>query len=64
MEKKVNAISTTTTRRAGTVGEVRRLWQPGRREIGHATLRERALTAVLPDEVEVPVQSFAPLQKL
>ncbi len=31
-----------------TVGEVRRLSGPGRREIGHGYLAERALTAVLP----------------
>lgn len=37
-----------------TVGEVRRLSGPGRREIGHGYLAERALTAVLPDEVEFP----------
>lgn len=37
-----------------TVGEVRRLGSPGRREIGHGYLAERALTAVLPDEVEFP----------
>src|SRR5206468_1761355 len=30
-----------------TVGEVRRLGSPGRREIGHGYLAERALTAVL-----------------
>lgn len=32
-----------------TVGEVRRLGSPGRREIGHSALAERALQAVLPD---------------
>jgi polyribonucleotide nucleotidyltransferase len=37
-----------------TVGEVKRLGSPGRREIGHGYLAERALTAVLPDEVEFP----------
>ncbi len=37
-----------------TVGEVRRLGSPGRREIGHGYLAERALTAVLPDETEFP----------
>jgi len=37
-----------------TVGEVRRLGSPGRREIGHGYLAERALTAVLPSEVEFP----------
>jgi polyribonucleotide nucleotidyltransferase len=37
-----------------TVGEVRRLGSPGRREIGHSALAERALTAVLPDEAVFP----------
>lgn len=37
-----------------TVGEVRRLGSPGRREIGHGYLAERALTAVLPAEAEFP----------
>jgi len=37
-----------------TVGEVRRLGSPGRREIGHGYLAERALMAVLPDEAVFP----------
>lgn len=37
-----------------TVGEVRRLGSPGRREIGHGYLAERALMAVLPTEEEFP----------
>jgi polyribonucleotide nucleotidyltransferase len=37
-----------------TVGEVRRLGSPGRREIGHGYLAERALTAVLPSVAEFP----------
>jgi polyribonucleotide nucleotidyltransferase len=37
-----------------TVGEVRRLGSPGRREIGHGYLAERALTAVLPSESDFP----------
>jgi polyribonucleotide nucleotidyltransferase len=37
-----------------TVGEVRRLGSPGRREIGHGYLAERALTAVLPDVEDFP----------
>ena len=37
-----------------TVGEAKRLGSPGRREIGHGYLAERALTAVLPDEVTFP----------
>ncbi|HEU4914741.1 MAG TPA: polyribonucleotide nucleotidyltransferase [Candidatus Saccharimonadales bacterium] len=32
-----------------TVGEVRRLGSPGRREIGHSALAERALLPVIPD---------------
>ena len=37
-----------------TVGEVKRLGSPGRREIGHGYLAERALAAVLPSEEEFP----------
>jgi polyribonucleotide nucleotidyltransferase len=37
-----------------TVGEIRRLGSPGRREIGHGYLAERALTAVLPSEADFP----------
>lgn len=37
-----------------TVGEVRRLGSPGRREIGHSALAERALLPVIPDESEFP----------
>ncbi|MGH7197023.1 MAG: polyribonucleotide nucleotidyltransferase [Candidatus Saccharimonadales bacterium] len=37
-----------------TVGEVRRLGSPGRREIGHGYLAERALSAVLPAEEDFP----------
>ena len=37
-----------------TVGEVGRLGSPGRREIGHGYLAERALLPVLPDEEEFP----------
>jgi polyribonucleotide nucleotidyltransferase len=37
-----------------TVGEVRRLGSPGRREIGHGYLAERAMAAVLPEEAEFP----------
>lgn len=36
------------------VGDVRRLRSPGRREIGHGHLAERALVPVLPDESEFP----------
>lgn len=37
-----------------TVGEVRRLGSPGRREIGHGYLAERALLPVLPSEEDFP----------
>jgi polyribonucleotide nucleotidyltransferase len=37
-----------------TVGEVKRLGSPGRREIGHGYLAERALTTVLPTEEDFP----------
>jgi len=37
-----------------TVGEVRRLGSPGRREIGHGYLAERALWGVFPSEAEFP----------
>jgi polyribonucleotide nucleotidyltransferase len=37
-----------------TVGEVRRLGSPGRREIGHGYLAERALSAVLPSLADFP----------
>jgi polyribonucleotide nucleotidyltransferase len=37
-----------------SVGEVRRLFSPGRREIGHGSLAERALVPVLPTQDEFP----------
>ena len=37
-----------------SVGEVRFLRGPGRREIGHGVLAERALTPILPDQTEFP----------
>src|SRR4029079_4106647 len=37
-----------------TVGEVKRLGSPGRREIGHGYLAERALIPVLPTQEEFP----------
>ncbi len=37
-----------------TVGEVKRLGSPGRREIGHSYLAERALQSVIPDEETFP----------
>ena len=37
-----------------STGEVKRIAGPGRREIGHGNLAERALRAVVPDKVEFP----------
>ncbi len=37
-----------------STGEVRRLRMPGRREIGHGALVERAITPVIPSEEEFP----------
>lgn len=37
-----------------SVGEVRRLGSPGRREIGHGALAERAMSAVIPPVEEFP----------
>lgn len=37
-----------------TTGEVKRLGGTGRRELGHSALAERALLAVIPDEVTFP----------
>lgn len=37
-----------------TTGEIKRLGSPGRREIGHSYLAERALEAVIPDEAVFP----------
>jgi len=37
-----------------TVGEIKRLGSPGRREIGHSALAERAILPVLPDESVFP----------
>ena len=37
-----------------STGEVKRMGSPGRREIGHGALAERALAPVLPDEVDFP----------
>ena len=39
---------------AYTVGECGRLGSPGRREVGHGYLAERALSPVLPDEEDFP----------
>ena len=37
-----------------SVGEVGRFGAPGRREIGHGILAERALKAILPDQTDFP----------
>jgi polyribonucleotide nucleotidyltransferase len=37
-----------------TVGEIKRLGSPGRREIGHSALAERALLPVMPTEADFP----------
>jgi len=37
-----------------STGEVRRLGSPGRREIGHGALAERALLPIIPNEVDFP----------
>ena len=37
-----------------TTGEIRRLGSPGRREIGHSALAERALLPMLPSETDFP----------
>ena len=37
-----------------SVGEARRVGSPGRREIGHGALAERAILAAMPSEVEFP----------
>jgi len=37
-----------------TVGEIKRMGSPGRREIGHSALAERALLPVIPDEADFP----------
>ncbi len=39
---------------AYTVGDIRRLGSPGRREIGHGYLAERALLPMLPSETDFP----------
>jgi polyribonucleotide nucleotidyltransferase len=37
-----------------TVGEIKRLGSPGRREIGHSALAERAILPMLPEEADFP----------
>ena len=61
-EQRLDSIGPETTKRyihhynfpPFSVGEVRRLRGPGRRDIGHGALAERALLAVIPDAEEFP----------
>jgi len=61
-EQRLDSISPEETKRyihhynfpPFSVGEVRRLRGPSRRDIGHGALAERALLAVIPDENEFP----------
>ena len=61
-EQKIEALEGETYRRfmlhynfpSFSVGEVRRFGSPGRREIGHGALAERAVAAILPPKEEFP----------
>lgn len=61
-EQRLDSISPETTKRyihhynfpPYSVGEVRRMRGPGRRDIGHGALAERALLPVIPDADEFP----------
>jgi polyribonucleotide nucleotidyltransferase len=61
-EQRLDSISPETTKRyihhynfpPFSVGEVRRMRGPGRRDIGHGALAERALEPVIPDAEEFP----------
>ncbi|MFH1541584.1 MAG: polyribonucleotide nucleotidyltransferase [bacterium] len=61
-EQRLDGLSPEETKRylhhynfpAYSVGEVRPLRGPGRREIGHGALAEKALFSVVPDEVKFP----------
>ncbi|MCC6936505.1 MAG: polyribonucleotide nucleotidyltransferase [Thermomicrobiales bacterium] len=61
-EQRLDSISPVTTKRyihhynfpPFSVGEVRRMRGPGRRDIGHGALAERALLAVIPDTESFP----------
>jgi|DewCreStandDraft_5_1066085.scaffolds.fasta_scaffold00789_2 polyribonucleotide nucleotidyltransferase len=62
MEQKLDTLAPEETKRyihhynfpPFSVGEVRRIGPPGRREIGHGALAERALEPVIPPEQEFP----------
>ena len=54
MRKNLRDICITITSPAYSVGEVRPLRGPGRREIGHGALAERALEPLIPSEDEFP----------
>ncbi|PYO00789.1 MAG: polyribonucleotide nucleotidyltransferase [Candidatus Rokuibacteriota bacterium] len=61
-EQKIEALEGESWRRfmlhynfpSFSVGEVRRFGSPGRREIGHGALAERAVSAILPPKEEFP----------
>ncbi|MFQ5873359.1 MAG: polyribonucleotide nucleotidyltransferase, partial [Dehalococcoidia bacterium] len=61
-EQKIDTISPEESKRflhhynfpPFSVGETRRIGSPGRREIGHGALAERALVPVIPDDDEFP----------
>jgi polyribonucleotide nucleotidyltransferase len=61
-EQKIDGIGQEETRRymhhynfpPFSTGEVKRMGSPGRREIGHGALAERALVPVLPSETDFP----------
>ncbi len=61
-EQKIDTIGQEETKRfmhhynflPFSVGEVKRVGSPGRREVGHGALAERALEPVIPDEDEFP----------
>ena len=52
--KTASGTSTTTISPAFSVGETRPMRSPGRREVGHGALAERALLPVIPSEEEFP----------
>jgi polyribonucleotide nucleotidyltransferase len=62
LEQKIDSLSPVESKRymhhynfpPYSTGEARRIGTPGRREIGHGALAERALEPVIPDPVEFP----------